>query len=104
VAGNKALFDGNIIIYLSKRELSLSFIEQFDGISVSVITYMEILGFDFPNSDEEIFIRELLSNFTTIFIDQKIADTVVSIRKKKLPVSITFGLLFQMLKSSYNRR
>ena len=28
--GKKALFDSNIIIYLSKREISFSHIDQFD--------------------------------------------------------------------------
>jgi predicted nucleic acid-binding protein len=83
VTGNRALFDSNVVIYLSKRELPLSFIDQFDEINISVITYMEILGYAFSNSEEEIFIKDLLSNFNILHIDQKIADIVVDIRKKK---------------------
>ena len=52
---------------------------------------MEILGFGFEDPNEEIFIKDLLSVFNTIFIDQKIADIVVKIRKKKrikLPYAI----------------
>ena len=44
---------------------------------------MEILGYPFSNPKEELFIKELLSVFQTIFIDQRIADTTVEIRKKK---------------------
>ncbi|SPD73157.1 Ribonuclease VapC1 (fragment) [uncultured Desulfobacterium sp.] len=47
--GNRALFDSNIIIYLSKREIPLAFVDQFDDLCISVITYMEILGFPFAS-------------------------------------------------------
>ena len=83
MTGNRALFDSNIIIYLSRRELPFSIIDQFDEIFISVITYMEILGYDFEDPNEEIFIKDLLSIFKIIYIDQRIADIVVKIRKKK---------------------
>ena len=83
MTGNRALFDSNIIIYLSKREISLSVVQQFDEIFISVITYMEILGHNFVDQKEEMFIRDLLSAFKMIYIDQKIADIVVKIRKEK---------------------
>ena len=38
--GNSALFDSNIIICLSKREIPLTFLDQFDEHYISVITYM----------------------------------------------------------------
>ena len=91
MTGCKALFDSNVIIYLSKREIPLSFVDQFDALFVSIITYMEILGYPFSNPKEELFIKELLSVFQTIFIDQRIADITVDIRKKnriKLPDAI----------------
>jgi len=83
VTGNKALFDSNVIIYLAKREMPLSFLDQFDDVCISVITYMEILGFSFPDQEEEKYIRDLMSVFNIIYVDQKIADIVVDIRKKK---------------------
>lgn len=81
--GNKALFDSNVIIYLSKREISLSFLDQFDALFISVITYMEILGYPFSNPKEEKFIKELLSFFRTLYVDQHVADITIDIRKKK---------------------
>ena len=45
--GKKALLDSNIIIYLSKRELSPDFIENFSELFISVVTYMEIFGYKF---------------------------------------------------------
>ena len=72
--GKKALFDSNIIIYLSKRGIDLSYIDQFDELFISIITYMEILGYSFANVEEEKFIRKLLSIFHIVFINQTIAD------------------------------
>jgi len=89
--GNSALLDSNIIIYLSKREVPLSFLDQFDEHYISVITYMKVLGYQFRNPKEEAFIREMVEVFRIIFIDQKIADMAIEIRKNrrmKLPDSI----------------
>ena len=89
--GDSALLDSNIIIYLSKRELSLSFLDQFDDHFISVITYMEVLGYQFRNPKEEAFIREMMEVFRILFIDQKVADRAVKIRRKcriKLPDAI----------------
>jgi predicted nucleic acid-binding protein len=89
--GKRALFDSNIIIYLSKKEIPYSYIDQFHEHYISVITYMEILGHRFRDKSEEKFIKELLELFTTLYIDQAIADKVIEIRKKdriKLPDAI----------------
>jgi len=83
VNGKNALFDSNILIYLSKEEIPFAFINQFDAIFVSVITYMEILGYPFEHSNEENFIKELLTVFQTLYLDQHIADITIEIRKKK---------------------
>ena len=89
--GHNALIDSNIIIYLSKKELPLSFLNNFTTVFISVISYMEVLGYNFPNTNEEDFVKELVSLFNLRFIDQKIADCAVDIRKKcqiKLPDAI----------------
>ncbi|MGB2930050.1 MAG: type II toxin-antitoxin system VapC family toxin [Desulfobacterales bacterium] len=89
--GNSALLDSNIIIYLSKREVPLSFLDQFDEHYISVITYMEVLGYQFRDPKEEEFIREMIEVFRILFIDQKIADMAIEIRRKrrlKLPDAI----------------
>jgi predicted nucleic acid-binding protein len=91
MSGNSALFDSNIIIYLSKREIPLSFLDQFDEHYISVITYMEVLGFRFRDAIEENFIREILGVFHLLYIDQKIADMVIQIRREtsiRLPDAI----------------
>ncbi|MBI9082067.1 MAG: type II toxin-antitoxin system VapC family toxin [Desulfobacterales bacterium] len=89
--GDAVLFDSNVMIYLSKRELPLGLVEKFDDIRISVVTYMEILGFNFRNSLEESLVKELVELFETVFINQSIADKVVEIRRNhtiKLPDAI----------------
>ena len=89
--GNSALLDSNIIIYLSKRDVPLSFLDQFDEHYISVITYMEVLGYQFRDSKDEEFIREMVEVFRILFIDQKIADMAIEIRRNrriKLPDAI----------------
>ena len=52
---------------------------------------MEALGYQFRDSKDEEFIREILEVFSVLFIDQKIADIAIEIRKKqriKLPDAI----------------
>ena len=91
MSGSSALLDSNIIIYLSKREIPLTFLDQFDEHYISVITYMEVLGYQFRNLKEEEFVKEMIEAFRLFFIDQKIADMAIEIRKNlriKLPDAI----------------
>ncbi len=89
--GNSALLDSNILIYLSKKELPFSILDQFTTLFISVISYMEVLGYKFSNSKEESFVKELVSIFNIRFINQEIAENVINIRKQyriKLPDAI----------------
>ncbi|MBU1163745.1 MAG: type II toxin-antitoxin system VapC family toxin [Proteobacteria bacterium] len=89
--GNSALLDSNIIIYLSKNELPFTVFDKFDNLLISVISYMEVLGFKFRNNEEENFVRELIDLFEVQFIDQAIAEKVIEIRKQsriRLPDAI----------------
>ena len=88
---NKALFDSNIIIYLSKRILPLSVLDQFDEHFISIITYMEVLGNPFKDSKTEDFIKEILEAFPILYINKEIAETAIKFRKAfriKLPDAI----------------
>jgi len=59
---NGKLLDTNILIYLSKREIELkSFSSRETKLYISVITYMEALGFPFVNSNEKSIIEQLKS-------------------------------------------
>lgn len=89
--GNSALLDSNIIIYLSKRELPFTFLDKFDKLLISVISYMEVLGFKFRNKEEENFVKELIDLFEVQFIDRNVAEKAIEIRKQnriKLPDAI----------------
>lgn len=81
---NGKLLDTNILIYLSKREIELeSFSSRETKLYISVITYMEALGFQFVNSIEKSIIEQLCSNFEIINLNQDIIDKVIEIRQKK---------------------
>ena len=89
--GNNAILDSNVLIYLSKNELPLAFLDQFDSLLISVISYMEVLGYTFRNSEEENFVKEIIDLFDVRFIDQKIVEIVIKYRKQyriKLPDAI----------------
>ncbi|MCB9482264.1 MAG: type II toxin-antitoxin system VapC family toxin [Desulfobacteraceae bacterium] len=81
--GEGAIIDSNIIIYLSKQELSPDFLENYEELFISVITYMEILGYDFEDPIEEEYIRKLLNLFSIFYIDTAVAETVIRIRRQK---------------------
>lgn len=92
MSGNKVILDSNIIIYLSQKKLSLDEVfDQDSEYAISIITYMEILSFNFRSSKEEQFIKELLGFFEVIDIDHTIANRVIElkkVRKIKLPDAI----------------
>ena len=90
--GNKLLLDSNIIIYLSNKVLKISdFANANDTLYISVITYMEILGYRFDSKEEEDFIKNLFSYLPVLHIDELIAEKVIAYKKAskiKLPDAI----------------
>jgi len=86
------LLDTNAIIYISKDLVDIEqVIDNTSEYAISVITYMEILGYEFTSPQEEKFIRKFLSFFETLYIDEQISNTVIALRKKykiKLPDAI----------------
>ncbi len=89
----KVVLDSNIIIYLSKGIIDVDglSIDEEDELYVSLITYMEVLSFNFGSLSEEKFIRKLLNEFGVIEISKEIAEKAITLRKKyrlKLPNAI----------------
>lgn len=86
------LIDTNILIYLSKRKLEFEKIALKDTrLAISVITYMEVLGFKFENLSEKKTVEQLCKYFPVIDLNQEIVNKVISIRqhhKIKLPDAI----------------
>lgn len=84
MSGSKVLIDSNIIIYLSKGVLEIEEItNHYDELCISIITYMEVLGFQFSDQEELETTKNLLNHFKIIYINREIADNVISIRQKK---------------------
>jgi predicted nucleic acid-binding protein len=87
------LLDSNTIIYLSKKLISIDdvFFDDSEVYAVSVITYMEVLGFAFTSNKEKEFIEKLFSCLQVIYIDKAIVDEVLLIKQSnhvKLPDAI----------------
>jgi predicted nucleic acid-binding protein len=90
--GKNILLDSNLIIYLAKGLVDSEVViaEEYEYY-ISVITYMEILGYSFKSDDEENSIVELIKQFSVLYLDQNIAQKVIMLRKKhriKLPDAI----------------
>ena len=92
MSGKSFLLDSNIIIRLSKQDSALiDFVHQSSRSYISIITYMEVLGYAFKSEAEFLFVKELISLFELIHIDQAIADQTIKLRqsyKIKLPDAI----------------
>ena len=90
--GTKMLLDSNILIYLSKKEIVLSeFVKPDSKLYISVITYMEVLGYPFSSKKEEKVISTLCDSLNVIYLDDEIVKEVIKIRRKdkiKLPDAI----------------
>ena len=83
----------NIIIRLSKSDAQLiPFIEEpLNSFAVSVITYMEVLGYNFQNQTELNMIKEIFDLMDVIYLDAAITEKTIEIRKFrkiKLPDAI----------------
>ena len=102
------LLDTNILIYLSKNLINLSaFASPEDELYISIITYMEAMGFPFQSKKEEKIITELCKNLKVINLDESIVEEVIQIRKKykvKLPDAIIAAttLVYKMKLITHN--
>jgi len=92
---NGKLVDTNILIYLSKRKLELDKVASPEvNLYISVITYMEVLGYKFQNKFEKQTIEQLCKHFPVINLNPKIVEKVILLRQQhkiKLPDAIILG-------------
>ncbi len=88
----KALLDSNIIIHLAQSKIDFdSFSDDYDELFISVITYMEVLGYRFQDEVYKQKIESLMSLFTRIDLTEIIVKEVIKIRQRyaiKLPDAI----------------
>ncbi|MGC8770960.1 MAG: type II toxin-antitoxin system VapC family toxin [Brevinematia bacterium] len=87
-----ALLDSNAIIYFSKGAIDFNkLIEKYDNFIVSIISYIEVMGFNFKDKNEEELVKELFKNLEIIDVNFEIANLCLNIRKDnkiKLPDAI----------------
>ena len=69
------VLDSNVLIYLSKELISVDdILEDNQRCAISVISYMEVLGYDFDLKEEEEFVNAFLNYLEIIYIDESIAS------------------------------
>lgn len=94
-ASNRAVLDSNILIYRSNGKIDFpAVVAPYTEVYVSVIAYMEVMGFNFETEEDRQDLERLLDTFTIIHTDFIIADRVVAyrkLRKVKLPDAITLA-------------
>ena len=88
----KYLIDSNIFIYhLNGEKIATNFIvENIEDCAISIITYIEVLSFDFTNNEKEI-IKQYLDKFEIIDTNKEIALQSINnrkIKKIKIPDNI----------------
>ena len=94
MSGSKALLDSNVIILASKEEVDVELLlSAYDEFHVSMITFMEVYGFEFANTDEVDLINEIFANLEITEVNIKIAKQAIlyrknAIKKIKLPDAI----------------
>ena len=85
MSGSKALLDSNVIILASKEEIDVELLlSAYDEFHVSMITFMEVYGFEFANPDEEDLINEIFANLELTEVNIKIAKQAIVYRKNKI--------------------
>ena len=82
--GNKAVLDTNIIIFISKKQIDIDkLMSLYDEFYVSIITYMEVYGFEFENETEKVLIDELFDLIEIVNVNMPIAEKVIEYKKNK---------------------
>lgn len=82
--GNKAILDSNVIIDAVRNLIDIErSIFQFRNVYISLITYIEVLGYNFKDENEKLLTAQILGMFEIINPDIEIADLTISYRKMK---------------------
>ena len=86
------ILDSNTIIYLSKGLINIDkVILDDEEYAISVITYMEVLGYEFESEEEEKFIHNFFALLQIKYLNSNIVQKVITLRKEqkiKLPDAI----------------
>lgn len=83
MALKKVLLDTNIILYsLVSSDEKAEFIINSNHIFISEITVIEILGYPELNKNEELIIKNLLTSFDIIPINNEVREVAINLRKE----------------------
>lgn len=89
------LIDTNIFIYLTKGDEKVIDFLQDKNICISFISELELLSFKQISIEEELIIKEIISQFKIYNYDEFIKKDIIFLRKKynlKLPDSIILAI------------
>jgi predicted nucleic acid-binding protein len=90
------IFDTNILIYISKNILKVeNFITQADQPKISVISYIEALGFSFSTQEEHVYMQRICDSCKVIHLSDKIVQETIRLRKGnriKLPDAVIYAI------------
>jgi len=94
MSGNSLLLDTNIILYFLNGDETLIDLLETNSLFVSIISEMELLGYNGLNSEEKSKTELFLNECTVINIDQQIKERTITTRRLnrlKLPDAIIFA-------------
>ncbi|MGV3614759.1 MAG: type II toxin-antitoxin system VapC family toxin [Fimbriimonas sp.] len=77
--GLSSVLDTNIVLYALRGELADSL--PTDGVPISVITEIELLGFPGLTPLEEKAIRSLISSLEVVPLDDRVKDEVIRLKR-----------------------
>jgi predicted nucleic acid-binding protein len=88
------IFDSNILIYISKNILKIeNLITSNISPSISIISYIEVLGFPFATNEDQLYMQKICSSCKLIYLsDLVVLETIM--RKEyriKLPDAIIYA-------------
>lgn len=82
--GNKALLDTNVIIFISKQQIDIDkLLSLYDEFYVSIVTYMEVYGYEFDNNTEKTLIDNFFDVVEIVNVNMPIAEKVIDYKKGK---------------------
>lgn len=88
------LLDSCVLIdFLVGREAARAYLAEVDGAAISLVTWIEVVVGAATPQEEEV-VREFLSAFTVVPIDDRVAEEAVRLRRArrlKLPDAIIFA-------------
>lgn len=84
MSGNKAVLDTNVVIFISKQRIDIDkLLSLYDEFYVSIVTYMEVYGFEFENEEEKVLIDDFFEMVEIVSVSMPIAEKVVEYKKSK---------------------